>query len=330
MTVREDSGLEELAARWRGRWVLVTGGGGFIGSHLVDALLAGGARVRVLDNFSTGFRRNLPASGCELVEGDLRDRDACRRAVAGCELVLHQAALGSVPRSMVDPATSLAVNVGGNANLLAEARDAEVPRIVYASSSSVYGDDPKLPKREGREGKPLSPYALSKVMGEELADVFGRCFGMRLIGLRYFNVYGARQSPDGPYAAVIPRFFAAGRSGAPPVIYGDGEQSRDFTYIDDAVRANLLAASAPEAAWGRAYNVSGGRAVTVNRLAQLVRELAGGPEPVYEAPRAGDVRASLADLGAAAEAFGYHPRVALEEGLKLVRSFYLDGAPAGE
>ncbi|MCB1185481.1 NAD-dependent epimerase/dehydratase family protein, partial [bacterium] len=184
--------------------------------------------------------------------------------------------------------------VGGTANLFAEARDAEVERIVYASSSSVYGDDPGLPKQEGREGRPLSPYALSKVMGEELAEVFGRCYGLRLIGLRYFNVFGARQSPEGPYAAVIPRFFAAARSGEAPVIYGDGEQSRDFTHVDDAVRANLLAAVAPDSACGRAYNVSGGRAVTINQLAQKVRQLAGGAKPVYEPPRAGDVRASLA------------------------------------
>ncbi|MCB1055670.1 MAG: SDR family oxidoreductase [Acidobacteria bacterium] len=321
--------MAELLAPWRGRRVLVTGGGGFIGSHLVEALLAGGAEVRVLDDFSTGFRSNLPAAGFDLVEGDLRDREACRRAVDGCALVLHQAALGSVPRSMADPATSLAVNVGGTANLFAEARDAEVERIVYASSSSVYGDDPGLPKQEGREGRPLSPYALSKVMGEELAEVFGRCYGLRLIGLRYFNVFGARQSPEGPYAAVIPRFFAAARSGEAPVIYGDGEQSRDFTHVDDAVRANLLAAVAPDSACGRAYNVSGGRAVTINQLAQKVRELAGGAEPVYEPPRSGDVRASLADLSLAGQALGYRARVSFEDGLEGVCSYYLSDDAAG-
>jgi nucleoside-diphosphate-sugar epimerase len=195
--------------------VLVTGGAGFIGSHLVDALLERGARVRVLDNFATGRRENLAHSigRIELMEGDIRDAATCGRACDGVAVVFHQAALGSVPRSMKDPATTIAVNVGGTANVFAAARDAKVSRVVYASSSSVYGDSDKLPKREGEEGKPLSPYALSKVMNEQLADVFTLCFGVELIGLRYFNVYGPRQDPQGPYAAVIPRFFAAVLSG---------------------------------------------------------------------------------------------------------------------
>ncbi|MGD2114178.1 MAG: NAD-dependent epimerase/dehydratase family protein [Acidobacteriota bacterium] len=298
---------------------LVTGGAGFIGSHLVDALLERGARVRVLDDFSTGRRKNLAGvlERIELIEGDLRDPEVCRRAAEGVDTVFHQAALGSVPRSMKDPATTVAVNVAGTANLFAAARDAAVRRIVYASSSSVYGDSTALPKREGEEGRPLSPYALSKAMNEELAAVFADCFRMELVGLRYFNVFGPRQNPAGPYAAVIPRFFAACRAGEAPAIHGDGEQSRDFTYVDDAVRANLFAAAAPATACGRAYNVAGGRRATINRIAATVRALVGDcPEPVHGPPRPGDVRHSAADLTAAREALGYVPEVSLGEGLE--------------
>jgi nucleoside-diphosphate-sugar epimerase len=316
------------ATSWEGVPVLVTGGAGFIGSHLVDALVIAGADVRVLDNFATGRRENLRSDGFELLRGDLRRSEDCRAAVAGRRVVFHQAALGSVPRSMADPATSLEVNVAGTARLFAEARDAGVERIVYASSSSVYGDHPGLPKVEGVEGKPLSPYALSKVMNEELAETFGRCFDLPFIGLRYFNVYGPRQNPHGAYAAVIPRFFSACYADQPPVIYGDGEQSRDFTFIDDAVAANLCAAAAPEEAWGRAYNVSGGRAVTVNRLAELVRDLAGGPEPEYQDARPGDVRASLADLSNSRRLLGYDPQVRLEEGLRRTQTYYRQLSPA--
>ena len=296
--------------------VLVTGGAGFIGSHLVDALVAGGAQVRVLDNFATGRRRNLThlSKAVEVLEGDLRDADACARACCGVELVFHQAALGSVPRSVADPATSIAVNVSGTANLFAAAREAGARRVVYASSSAVYGDSRELPKREGGEGSPLSPYALSKQMNEQLAEIFDRCYDLELVGLRYFNVYGARQRHDGPYAAVIPRFFDACRNGRAPVIYGDGEQSRDFTYIADAVRANLLAAGA--AAAGRVFNVAAGRRVTVNQLAAIVRRLTGSDvEPAHEAVRAGDVRHSLADLRAAREVLGYQPEHDIENGL---------------
>lgn len=305
--------------------VLVTGGAGFIGSHLVDALLDLGARVRVLDDLSTGYRGNLGhARGrVELLEDDVRDPEACLHACSGVSLVFHQAALGSVPRSMKDPATTIAVNVSGTANVFAAARDAEVRRVVYASSSSVYGDGATLPKREGEEGRPLSPYALSKAMNEELAEVFTRCFGLELVGLRYFNVYGPRQDPSGPYAAVIPRFFAACRAGEPPRIFGDGEQTRDFTYVADAVRANLLAAGAPAAACGRAYNVAGGRQTTLNRLAREIRSLTGcGAEPVHEAPRPGDVRHSRADPVRAKEALGFVAEVPLAEGLRRSLEFY--------
>jgi len=308
-----------------GRRVLVTGGAGFIGSHLVDALVEGGARVRVLDNLATGRAANLAHHGgaVELVEDDLRDPDACRAACAGVDLVFHQAALGSVPRSLEDPATTVAVNVGGTANLFAAARDAGVSRVVYASSSSVYGDSPKLPKREGEEGSPLSPYAASKTMDEELGRVFAACFALEPIGLRYFNVYGPRQDPAGPYAAVVPRFFAASLAGQAPHVDGDGEQSRDFTYVADAVAANLAAAGAPATAAGRAYNVAAGRRITVNELAAAIARLVvGAPPPVHGPPRPGDVRHSLADLTAAGEALGYRPRVTLEEGLERSVEYY--------
>jgi nucleoside-diphosphate-sugar epimerase len=306
--------ISELSSRA----ALVTGGAGFIGSHLVDALLDLGAKVRVLDDLSNGRRENLGhvASRIEFLVGDIRDVDVCRRACAGIDVVFHQAALGSVPRSMKDPATSLAVNVGGTANVLTAARDAGVKRVVYASSSSVYGDSVRLPKREGEEGRPLSPYALSKVVDEELAEVFARCYQLEIVGLRYFNVYGPRQDPDGPYAAVIPRFFRAYLAAEAPVIYGDGEQTRDFTFVSDAVAANLLAAVAPKQACGRAYNIAGGHRTSVNALAAAVRGVVGGgPEPKHEAPRPGDVAHSLADLSAAGKELGYSARVGLSEGL---------------
>ncbi|MFL6198208.1 MAG: SDR family oxidoreductase [Thermoanaerobaculia bacterium] len=302
---------------FQGISVLVTGGAGFIGSHLVDALLARGARVRVLDDLSTGRRENLTPNGdhLEVIEGDIRDSEACRAACAGAEYVFHQAALGSVPRSLSDPGSSIAVNVTGTANVFAAAREAR--RVIYASSSSVYGDGETVVKREGEEGRPLSPYAASKVMGEELAEVFGRCYGQELIGLRYFNVYGPRQSPEGPYAAVVPRFFRACAGGEAPVIHGDGEQSRDFTWVGDAVLANLLAAGAPAQACGRAYNVARGERTTINELAQRVRGLVGGGlPPVHEPPRPGDVRHSQADTAAAEAALGFRAGVALRDGLE--------------
>jgi UDP-N-acetylglucosamine 4-epimerase len=296
----------------------VTGAAGFIGSHLVDSLLERGAIVRTLDNYSTGHLENLAQCGedVELVQGDVRDLPTCRNACAGIDILFHEAALGSVPRSIEDPATTLANNVGGMANLLAAARDAKVRRVIYASSSSVYGDSLALPKREGEEGSPLSPYAASKVMNEELAAVFGRCYGMELIGLRYFNVYGPRQDPEGPYAAVIPRFFKAYAAGQAPVIYGDGEQSRDFTFVADVVAANLLAAAAPETALGRAYNIACEQRTTVNEHARIVREaFGGGPEPKYEPARDGEVKHSAADLSLARRELGFVPGVMLVEGI---------------
>ncbi len=305
---------EQLTAL-RGKRVLVTGGGGFIGSHLVDGLIAAGAEVVVLDNFETGNRANLAHAEVDLREADIRDIDACHAACKGVQLVFHQAALGSVPRSIEDPARSLAVNVAGTANVFAAARAAGVRRVVYASSSSVYGNNESLPKREGEIGAPLSPYAVSKWMNEELAQVFARCYGMQFVGLRYFNVYGARQDPQGPYAAVIPRFFAACAEGKAPVIYGDGKQSRDFTHVSDVVRANLLAAVA-DTEGAIALNIGAGATTTVTELCQTIIEVMGAKvEPSYVDPRPGDVRYSRADASLALGTIGWRAEVALAEGL---------------
>jgi len=301
-----------------GTLALITGGAGFIGSHLVDGLIERGARVRVLDDFSTGHRENLAQceGRIELIEGDIRNLATCRRACEGVSYVFHQAALGSVPRSMADPSTSIEINVGGTANVFSAARDAKVRRVVYASSSSVYGDSTILPKREGQEGLPLSPYALSKRVDEELADLFARCFAMQIVGLRYFNVYGPRQDPNGPYAAVVPRFFAACSAGRAPTIFGDGLQSRDFTFVGDVVRANLLAASAPQSSCGRAYNIGAGGTTSVKELAETICQLTACPTaPIYEPPRAGDVPFSQADTSAARELIGFEATVQLADGL---------------
>ena len=281
--------------------------------------------MRVLDNLATGRLENIAhrLERIEFLEGDIRDLPTCERACAGIEIVFHEAALGSVPRSLLDPAGTIAVNVGGTANVFAASRDAKVQRVVYASSSSVYGDSERSPKREGEEGRPLSPYAVSKVMNEQLAEVFARSYSMEMIGLRYFNVFGPRQSPNGPYAAVIPRFFEAYLSGEPPVIYGDGQQSRDFTFVADAVAANLLAARAQRSACASVYNVAGGKGTTVEELAREVREVVGtGSEPRKEAPRAGDVRHSLADLTLIHERLSYSPIWSLSRGLAACRPHY--------
>lgn len=298
--------------------VLVTGGAGFIGSHLVDRLVSLGARVRVLDNLSNGSMSNLRKvqTVIDFMEGDIRDIEVCRRAAQGCHYAFHQAALGSVPRSMKHPDVTLDVNVRGTANVFTACREAGTKRVIYASSSSVYGDSTHLPKKEGEEGRPLSPYALSKVMNEQLADVFGRCYGTEFIGLRYFNVYGPRQDPDGPYAAVVPRFCAAARRREPVVIFGDGEQSRDFTYVSDAVEANLLAAGAAPAATGRVYNIAPGSRITVNDLASVVLEVFGSRAgSVHEKPRPGDILHSQADSAAALRELGFRPSVPLKEGI---------------
>jgi nucleoside-diphosphate-sugar epimerase len=303
----------------KGELVLVTGGAGFIGSHLVDALLAQKAKVRVMDNLSTGNLKNLAhcRSAIQFLEGDLRDIEACHSACKGVRFILHQGALGSVPRSMEERALTLSVNVGGTANHFAAARRAEVKRVVYASSSSVYGSSPKLPKIEGEEGEPLSPYALSKKMNEDLAKTFGSCFGMEFIGLRYFNIYGPRQSPKGPYAAVIPRFVQALVEGKAPTIFGDGETSRDFTNVADAVQANLKALGAKKSATQKAYNVGAGQSTTLLQLYQALRQhFEGSQDPTHAEERAGDVRHSLALIDQARSALGYDPEVDLDVGTR--------------
>lgn len=298
--------------------VLVTGGCGFIGSHLVHALLARGDRVRVLDDLSSGKRANLGAAAAdvELHEADLRDPDACRRACAGVEVVLHQGARPSVARSVEDPRGSFEVNVVGTHNLLLAAREAGARRVVLASSSSIYGDQPTLPKHEDQPPAPASPYAAQKLAGEQLGLAFSRSMGVEVVALRYFNVYGPRQDPTSAYAAVIPAFAARLVAGEAPRIHGDGEQTRDFTFVDDVVRANLLAAAAPAAA-GHTMNIAGGRRISINALFAAVAREVGRPDARAEhgPARTGDVRDSLAAIGRARELLGWSPQVPLEEGL---------------
>jgi nucleoside-diphosphate-sugar epimerase len=307
-----------------GQQVAVTGGAGFIGSHLVDALLRHGAQVRVIDNFTTGRYSNLEhlQAEIELVEGDIRSQDDLRKVCRNSRWIFHQAALGSVPRSMRDPATTYEVNLVGTVRVLQAAVEAGAERVVYASSSSVYGNSEALPKKEGEEGEPLSPYAASKLACEQAASQFLNAFGIEVVGLRYFNVYGAHQDPDGPYAAVVPRFFQRFLREEAPVIYGDGEQSRDFTFVGDAVRANLLAATAAEAS-GQVINVARGKSASVGHLASLVRELVGASvEPKHESPRPGDVRHSLADLEQARSILGFEAMTDLHSGLKECLTYY--------
>lgn len=297
--------------------VLVTGGAGFIGSHLAGRLVEGGHAVRILDNFSTGRRSNLRAleGELEVIEGDMQSAERAYAATRGCELVFHQAALPSVPRSIQDPLTSNASNVTGLLNVLLAARDAGVRRVVYASSSSVYGANPALPKSEDMATKPISPYAVAKLAGEGYCRAFGEVYGLETVAIRYFNVFGPRQDPRSQYAAVVPNFASALLRGERPTIHGDGEQSRDFTYVENVVEGNMLAASAPDAA-GHVYNVACGERVTLNELFGELADLIGcDVEPKYVEPRAGDVRHSLADISAARRDLGYEPGVMLREGL---------------
>lgn len=308
--------------------VLVTGGAGFIGSNLVRSLLERGDEVRVLDDFSSGRRENLQnlSGDIELLEGDVRDPAACADACQGAECVFHQAALGSVPRSIEDPLTTHLVNVDGTLNLLLAARDRQVRRFVYASSSAVYGDAPEPVKTETLPPRPLSPYAISKLAGEQYTIVFSLLGDLEGVALRYFNVFGPRQDPDSMYAAVVPRFATSLLHGEPPTIYGDGGQSRDFTHVDNVVRANLLAMECPSDACGKAYNVACGRATSVNDLFRLLRESVGpsaaAVEPVYAPPRKGDVRDSLASIEAAAVDLGYAQVVDVREGIRSTVEWY--------
>jgi UDP-N-acetylglucosamine 4-epimerase len=320
-------------------WV-VTGAAGFIGSNLTEALLAAGQRVVGLDNFATGLPANLDsiraAVGPEawarfrFVEGDITDLATCQRAFDGADAVLHQAALGSVPRSIADPLTSHASNVNGFLNVLIAAKEAGIGRFVYASSSSVYGDHPALPKVEANVGMPLSPYAATKRADEIYAHAFGQVYPIKPIGLRYFNVYGRRQRPDGPYAAVIPRWVGELLVGARPTIYGDGETSRDFCYVANVVQANLLAAlTDDEAARGEVYNVAVGGRTTLNEVLAAIREELGRDrpairdvEPVYAPFRPGDVRHSQADVSKAERLLGYAPTHDFQAGLREALAWY--------
>jgi UDP-N-acetylglucosamine/UDP-N-acetylgalactosamine 4-epimerase len=328
--------LEETPRRW-----LVTGAAGFIGSALVEQLLRLGQEVVGIDNFIAGKRENLDdlrrvvgadaARRFDFIEGDIRDLDACRRASRGIDFCLHQAALGSVPRSVVDPIASHQANVDGFVHVLAAARECGVRRVVYASSSSVYGDHPGLPKVEDAIGAPLSPYAATKRIDEIYAGVWQRTYGLELIGLRYFNVFGRRQDPNGVYAAVVPRWIAHLAAGQRCVIFGDGLQSRDFCYVDNAVQVNLLAAvTTDRSATGHIYNVGVGGRTTLLDLHRLLRDLvaphhpeAGSMEPEHQAPRAGDVTHSQASIDKARKILHYEPSHAIVDGLRETVAWFL-------
>lgn len=302
------------------RLAVVTGGAGFIGSNLVHALRERGDRVRALDDLSTGRTMNLDdvRDDVELMRGDVRDADAVARAMQGADVVFHQAAIPSVARSVADPVSSNDVNVTGTLNVLVAARDAGDTRVVYASSAAVYGDAAELPLHEAMPTRPASPYGVSKLAGERYLEAFTRSYGLPTVALRYLNVYGPRQDPRSEYAAAIPRFISRTLSGEAPVVFGDGEQARDFVFVDDVVRANLLAADAGEPAWGGAFNIGRGERRTVNELLSRIRALVPGehPEPVHEAPRPGEVRDSWSDIAAAAETLGYAPDVTFDDGLR--------------
>lgn len=308
---------------------LVTGGAGFIGSHIVAYLLEHGAgKVRVLDNLSTGLEANVALfrghPSYEFIQGDIRDMETCKQACAGIDYISHQAALGSVPRSIKDPITSNDVNVSGFLNMLIAARDAGVGTFVYASSSAVYGDEPNLPKVEERIGNPLSPYAVTKKANELYADVFSKLYGMKIAGFRYFNVFGPRQDPNGPYAAVMPLFVSGILNNTVVYINGDGEQTRDFTYVDNAVQANVrgMLSQNPDA-FGQVYNIAVGENYSVNYLYQAIRDLLQLPhEATYRQERVGDIRNSLADISRARTLLGYDPQYHFSEGLRLTVDYF--------
>jgi nucleoside-diphosphate-sugar epimerase len=314
-------------SEWKGVSVLVTGGAGFIGSNLVEKLVQLGAKVRVLDDFSTGKQENiahlLKRGAIELIEGSLTEPEVVKRAVSGVEFVFHQGAIPSVVRSVEDPLTTHQVNTTGTLLLLLTCRDAGVRRVIFASSSSVYGDTPTLPKREDMTPNPKSPYALSKLVGEHLCRLFWELYGLETVSLRYFNIFGPRQDPTSQYAAVIPRFITSLLRNEPPTIYGDGEQTRDFTFVENCVQANLLAATKPNIA-GEVFNVGAGKQTSVNELFRLIRSLVGADhiEPIYAPPRPGDVRHSLADITKARQLLGYEPSVSLEEGLRITVEWF--------
>ena len=297
---------------------LVTGGAGFIGSNIAHELIKRGEQVRIIDNFSTGFRSNLTEiqDSIELIDGDIRDFWTVREAVEGIDYILHQAALPSVPRSIANPLTSNNVNVDGTLNLLEAARMANVKRFVTASSSAVYGDTPVLPKHEEMKRNPLSPYAITKLTNEEYCRVYYELYGLETVCLRYFNIFGPRQDPNSQYSAVIPKFISALRSDKAPIVYGDGEQSRDFTYIANTVDANLLATTS-ESAPGNIYNIACGGQFTLNTLLDMLREIIGADTKAqYDPIRKGDILHSFADISKAENDLNYKPKVGFKDGLK--------------
>jgi nucleoside-diphosphate-sugar epimerase len=296
---------------------LVTGGAGFIGSHIAEELVRRGHAVRVLDNFITGRKENLASflGDIELISGDIRELSVCQKAMKDVHYVLHHAALPSVPRSIEDPLVTNSINIEGTLNILLAARDAKVKSFVFASSSSVYGDDPNLPKKEGAEGIQLSPYAVTKLVGEKYCRVFSHVYGLSTVCLRYFNIFGPRQDPHSQYAAVIPKFITRLLDGEAPVIYGDGEQSRDFTYVSNVVEANILAAKASDVS-GEVFNIGCGTRTTINALAGIIAGLLKAPvKPSHDKERPGDVKHSFADISKAEKAFRYGVSVDLEEGI---------------
>lgn len=308
---------------------LVTGGAGFIGSNIVEYLLKYGVKkVRVLDNLSNGYYENISEfesePNFEFQEGDIRNLEDCEKAVEGIDIVLHQAALGSVPRSIDDPITSNDVNVSGFLNMLVACKNSNsVKRFVYAASSSTYGDSPSLPKIEDIIGKPLSPYAVTKYVNELYADVFAKTYGIEIIGLRYFNVFGPKQSPQGAYAAVIPLFMQALKDGNPPTINGDGEQTRDFTFVENAVQANIKAAFAEKEATNEVYNVAYGERISLNILWESLQEASNTQlKANFGPPRIGDVRDSLAEIDKAKTRIGYQPKFSVQEGLKITWDYF--------
>lgn len=311
---------------------LVTGGAGFIGSHIAEELLAQGAKVRVIDNLATGHHENLAEIGgdVEFINADINDATALARAMTGVEVVFHQAAIPSVPRSVSNPAETHEACVNGTFNVLTQARAQGVRRVVYAASSSAYGDQPVSPKVETMMPQPLSPYAAAKLVGEHYCQVFTQVYGLETVCLRYFNIFGPRQDPSSQYSGVISRFISTLASGQQPVIYGDGEQSRDFTYVGNAVRANMLAAESQDAA-GQVINVANGAAITLNELLEVLKDLTHRPDAQadYQPTRAGDVRHSLADITRARELLGYEPQVFLAEGLKNTLAWWQQSRFAG-
>lgn len=326
---------------------LVTGVAGFIGSNLLEALLSSEQNVVGLDNFSTGHQHNLDQvrnsvsdaqwSRFDFIQGDIRELDDCRKSCHGVDYVLHQAALGSVPRSLDDPITSNQNNIDGFLNILVAARDAEVTRFVYAASSSTYGDHPDLPKVENKIGNPLSPYAVTKYVNELYANVFARCYDFNCIGLRYFNIFGRRQDPEGPYAAVIPKWVASMLKDEAVYINGDGETSRDFCYIDNTIQMNILAATAADGAANQVYNVALQDRTSLNELYEIIRGLLEpqfphlkNSRPEYRGFRAGDVRHSLADISKAKELLGYEPSHRITEGLGEAMDWYVNDLRTGK